>query len=166
MRSLPPTHREAIRAIFLKRRSEYTTREAAQLLRLNLGEVLAWIKDGTLHVEHKRKRRQLGGPRHAMVPWKELASAALMRWTVMQIHDALGRDADRVLPRLLQPEELKAIRLPAYQVRLLETLAQNSGVNPEDYLCAALMNLETMGSPEEMERLLPGLRAAIEFPDV
>ncbi len=76
MPPLPPTHREAIREIFLKLRAEYTTREAANLLRIGLGELLAWTEDGRLHVEFKRKRRQLGGPRHSMVPWKELASAA------------------------------------------------------------------------------------------
>jgi hypothetical protein len=104
--AMPPprsTHRKAIRAIFLQRRAEYTTREAANLLRIGLGELLAWTENGRLHVEFKRKKRQLGGPRHSMVPWKELASAAMLRWTVVQIHDALGGEANGILPRLCRP---------------------------------------------------------------
>lgn len=128
--------------------------------------MLAWVEDGVLHAQRRRKRRQLGGPRHQLVTWKELASAALLRWSVLQVHDALGKDADRVLPRLLRPVELKAMRLPAYQVRLLETLAQNAGVPVEEYLCASLMHLETTGTLDEIERLLPGFTEAITFPDV
>jgi hypothetical protein len=166
MPPLPPTHREAIREIFLKRRSEYTTREAASLLRLGLGELIAWIENGTLHVESKRKRKQLGGPRHSLVPWKELASAAMLRWTVLQIHDALGSEANGVLPRLFRPAELKAVRLPEYQIRLLETLAQNKGVSLEQYICDALQAIEVAADPDTMEKLLPGFKEAVMFPDV
>lgn len=162
---LPPTHREAIRAIFLKRRSEYTTREAAQLLRMTLGDFLAMIANGTLDVEKRRKKRQLGGPRHSMVSWKELASAAMLRWTVMQIHDALGKDADRALPRLLHPVELKSVRLPRYQVELIERLARNGGVSVEEVVYTALLGVEATESHAEIERVLPGFTEAIEFPD-
>ena len=141
-------------------------REAASLLRLNLGEALAWVESGQLHVEHRRKRRQLGGPRQAMVKWNDLASAALLRWNVMQVHEALGHEANRVLPRLLRPVELKALRLPEYQVRLLETLAQDQGVSVDEYVYEALLHLETAGNPEELEKLLPGFREAMEFPGV
>lgn len=163
---LPPTHREAIRSIFLRRRPEYTAHEAAQLLRLNLGEFLASRENGILAVEVRRKRKQLGGPRHAMVSWNELASAAMLRWTVMQIHDALGRDAHGAIPRLLHPVELKGVRLPEYLIRLLETLAQNAGVTVEAYVYTALLSLETTTSTAEAERLVPGFTEAIRFPNV
>jgi hypothetical protein len=38
-----------------------------------------------------------GRPGEYLGPWTELASAAMLRWTVLQIHDALGREANRVL---------------------------------------------------------------------
>lgn len=139
--------------------------EAAQLLRLNVGEVRAWVVENSLHVEKRRKRRQLGGLRQAMIEWSELASAAMQRWTVVQIHDALGEEANRVLPRLFRPVELKALRLPEYQVRLLETLAQDRGVTVEEYVYEALLDLEVAGNPDELERLLPGFKEAIAFPD-
>lgn len=164
MPPLPPTHREAIREIFLRRRREYTTQQAASLLRLNLGEVLALIDRGVLHAEVRRKRRQLGGPRHSLIAWQELASAALVRWTVVQVHDALGEEANRVLPRLLRPVTLKELRLPEYQVRLLESLAKNDGVTIEEYIYRALLHLEVAADPEMVERLLPGFREAMEFP--
>lgn len=166
MSPLPPTHREAIREIFLRRRAEYTTNEAAQLLRLGLGEMLALIEDGTLHAEVKRKRRQLGGPRHSLMPWNELASAAMVRWTVVQIYDALGTEASAALPSHFRPVELKAVRLPEYQLRLLETLAQNEGVSLEQYVYDALLSVEVAGDPDAMEKLLPGFTEAIRFPDV
>lgn len=166
MPPLPPTHREAIREIFLKRRAEYTTYEAAQLLRLGLGEMLSLIENGTLHADVRRKHRQLGGPRHALMPWSELASAAMLRWSILQIHDALGSEANAVLPRLFRPAELKRVRLPEYQVRLLETLAQNAGVDLNEYIYGALLGLEVAADPETMEKLLPGFTEAIRFPDV
>lgn len=163
---LGPAHREAIREIFLRRRFEYSAREAARLLRLTLGEFLAWQEVGQLNVVRRRKRKQLGGPRHPMVSWQELASAAMLRWTVMEIHDALGKDADRVMPRLLRPSELKAVRLPEYQLRLLEELARRAGVTVEEYLYEALLDLETSHPAEEIEKLLPGFTDAMKFPDV
>lgn len=90
----------------------------------------------------------------------------MLRWTIVQIHDALGAEANRVLPRLFRPVALKSIRLPEYQVRLLETLAQDAGVSLEEYVFASLLNLEAVGTPEEIERLLPGYIEAITFPDV
>jgi hypothetical protein len=166
MPPLPNTHREAIREIFLRRRSEYTTKEAASLLRLGLGDVLNLIENGTLHADVKRKRRQLGGPRHSLISWNELASAAMLRWTVLQIHDALGEAANRTLPRLFRPAELKKVRLPEYQVRLLETLAQNKGVSLDEYIYDALLSLEVAADPDVMEKLLPGFNEAMRFPDV
>jgi hypothetical protein len=166
MHRLAPTHREAIREIFLRRRFEYTTHEVARLLRLNVGEVLALINAGTLAAEERRKRKQLGGPRHALIEWKELASAAMLRWTVVEIHDALGSEANRVLPRLLRPVTLKSLRLPEYQVRLIETLAQDAGVTLEEFVYGALLNLEVAGNPEDIEKLLPGFKEAMQFPDV
>ncbi|HYK04024.1 MAG TPA: hypothetical protein VE974_19880 [Thermoanaerobaculia bacterium] len=165
-RPLPPTHRDAIREIFLRRRIEYSTKDVARLLRLNLGEVLAMIESGELHADVRRKRKQLGGPRLAWITWNELASTALLRWTVVQVHDALGKQANRVLPRLLRPVALKSLRLPEYQVRLLETLAREAGVSLEEFVFTSLVNLETFGTPEEIERLLPGYIEAIRFPDV
>jgi len=98
--------------------------------------------------------------------WQELASAAMLRWTVMQIHDALGKDANATLPSLLRPVELKGLRLPTYQLRLLEVLAQRDGVSVEEYLHMALLGLETAASAQEIEELVPGIAAALAYPDV
>lgn len=159
-------HHEAIREIFLRRRSEYTTPEAAQLLRTTRENFLAWIAAGVLDVQARGRRRQLGGERHAVVRWNELASAAMLRWTVMEIHDALGEDAARVLPRLLRPVELQSVRLPEYQMQLLEVLARKERITVEGYLYTALLGLETAASHAEIERTLPGFTEAIQFPNV
>lgn len=101
-----------------------------------------------------------------MVSWEELASAALVRWTVMEIHDALGEDANHVLPRLLRPVAIQSLRLPEYQVRLFESLAKRDGVTMEEYIFNALLNVETACDPEEIERLLPGFHEAMAFPGI
>lgn len=162
MRKTPGSEREAIRTIFLRKRIEYTTQEAAQLLRVNLGDVLRWIEEGTLHVEWKRKRRQLGGPRNAILPWSELATAAMRRWTVHRIAEALGRDVARVLPQLLRPAE-RTYSLPEYQVRLLEALALERGQSASEYLSAVLRTVEAMMPPERTERMVPGISDALAF---
>ena len=164
IRPLPPTHREAIRAIFLRRRVEYTTNEAAQLLRLTVGNLLAAIESSVLHVVRRRKRRQLGGRRKDLVTWNELASVAMLRWTPMDIYNALGKEAATTLPRLLRPVELKDIRLPEYLMRLIEHLAQRERVTVEEYLYTKLLALEADVSPAEIEQL-PGVREAISYPD-
>lgn len=166
MSKLPSTHRSAIREIFLRRRSEYTTPEAAQLLRMTHDDFLAWRTAGVLDVEARGRRRQLGDERRAVMRWNELASAAMLRWTVMEIHDALGDDAARVLPRLLRPVELQSVRLPEYQRRLLDVLARKERITVEGYLYTALLGLETAASPAEIERMLPGFTEAIQFPNV
>jgi hypothetical protein len=136
------------------------------LLRLTVGEFLSWTDAGRLDVKRRRKRKQLSGPRRELVSWEELASAATVRWTVMEIHDALGDEANRVLPRLLRPVELKSLRLPEYLVRLLESLATNEGVSVEEYLYTAMLDLEVAGDPDPLESLLPGFKEAMRFPGV
>jgi len=89
----------------------------------------------------------------------------MVRWSVMEIHDALDKEAHRVLPRLLRPVELKSVRLPEYQVRLLETLAQRAGVSVEAYVYNALLSVETAASPDAIERVLPGFCEAVHFPN-
>lgn len=165
-RIVPPAHRAAIRQIFLQRRPEYTPQQLATLLRMNLGEVLTLIHHDVLHAEVKRKKKQLGGARHTLIAWSEVASYAMVRWTVMQIHDALGEHAQHVLPRLLWPQEVEAVRLPLYQVRLLESLAARDGVSIEEFLFGSLLHLETTVGLDEIERLLPGYGEAMEFPHV
>lgn len=163
-RPLSPAHRAAIREIFLRRRAEYTPQQLATLLRLNLGEVLTLIDRGILHAEVRRKRRQLGGLRRSLIAWNEVASYAMIRWTVMQIHDALGKDAAAVLPSLLRPVEIRSIRLPEYMVRLLEALAARGGVSLEEFIYSSLLHLETTGTAAEIESMVPGYSEAMEFP--
>jgi hypothetical protein len=53
--------------------------------------------------------------------------------------------------------ELKALRLPEYQVRLLETLAQDQGVSVDEYVYEALLHLERQSVTASAETLaLPG----------
>lgn len=154
---------EAIRHIFLHRRSEYSPREAASLLGLTAPELRSWIDSGRLEIERRPSRARAGAPR-GVVSWQELASAALLRWTVLRIHDALGDDAGRVLPRLLRPVELGPLRFPEYQLRLIEIHAEAERASVEDYVHSQLLSVEVAADPDAIERLVPGFREAIAFP--
>lgn len=162
---LPISEREAIRELFLKRRREYSMKDAARLLGLTMSDAIAWVKGGSLHVERRRGRKQLGGISKEFVTWKDLASAALLRWTVMQIHDALADEANHVLPPLLRPVELVGIQLPAYQVKLLQMLANRAGVMMDEFIHEALLSVEVECSIEDFEQMLPGFTEAITFPE-
>lgn len=161
-RPLPPTQREAIRDLFLHRQRVYTTAQAATVLRLTVTDIEEMIEDGKIQAEYRKKNRQLGGRRQLMIRWTDLVRATMRHWTAVQVHDALGDRAKDWLPRLLWPEELN-VRLPLYQVRLLEALAQDSGVTLESYLHRYLGNLAT--SPAQAERLVPDFNKAVAFPE-
>jgi hypothetical protein len=161
---LRPTDRLALRELFLRRRIEYTTHDAARLLRLNLGEVLAMIETGKIHAETRRKRRQLGGCREALILWPDLAAAALRQWTPVQVFDALGERAREILPDLFRPVALRNVRLPAYQVRFLEAIARDSRVTLEACIYAAIHATVASGDPKAIDRLVPGAWEAISFP--
>ena len=88
----------------------------------------------------------------------------MLRWTPMDIYDALGKEAATTLPRLLRPVELKGVRVPEYLVRLIEYLAQRERVTVEEYVYTKLLALEADVSPDEIEQL-PGVREAISYPD-
>ncbi len=94
--------------------------------------------------------------------WRQLACIALRRWTLAEIHDALGDDAATVLPPLLMLRSL-TVRLPEYLVRALETIAAEDGTTVEGCLEGELMDFAgTIAS--RIETAIPGFRRAYLFP--
>ena len=163
MRRLHDSDREAIVAIFLQRRIEYTVADAAQLLRVNIGDVMREIEQGTIAAELRRKRRQLGGPRHALMPWSELAAAAMRKWGLHRINAALGERAPEVIPELLLLTDL-SVALPEYQVRVLGALARKRGESVSECLSRTLSGMFAMMPPASIDALVPGATEAAVFP--
>lgn len=94
--------------------------------------------------------------------WRQVALIALRRWTLVEIHDALGDDAASILPPLLSLRTL-TVRLPEYLVQALETAAAADNTTVEDWLSRELVDFAGT-VVEQMETILPGFRLAYLFP--
>jgi len=94
--------------------------------------------------------------------WRQLVSLALEQWTLADIFDALGADAQQVLPPLLTLRPI-TVRLPEYVVRALETLATARGTTVDHYLYGELIDFASTASMS-VGLTIPGYRQAYLFP--
>jgi hypothetical protein len=86
----------------------------------------------------------------------------MRRWTLADIHDALGADAATVLPPLLSLRAV-TVRLPEYMVRALETVAVEEGMTLDGALHGELIDFAgTMAA--RIEKKVPGFRRAYFYP--
>jgi len=154
MRRAPHADHERIRALFLDRGESYRLSEAARLL---------GVSPGTLRREAEADDREAyrssGSWRFT---WRQVAYIALRRWTLSQIHEALGSDATSVLPPLLALQPL-TVHLPAYLLRAMEQSAATDQTTIDDWLYLELVDFAgTVAS--WMESAVPGFRRAYFFP--
>lgn len=146
--------KERIRNLFLQRQEFYTLRQAAEVLGLTRH---ALIREAVLD---RRDAYQVGS--RWRFTWRQVAYVALRRWTLGEIHDALGPAAESVLPPLLSLRPL-TVALPEYIVRALETLASDHATTVDEYLHRELIDFA--GSvASQVERRIPGYRRAYLFP--
>ncbi|HWW61651.1 MAG TPA: hypothetical protein VN181_09805, partial [Thermoanaerobaculia bacterium] len=95
--------------------------------------------------------------------WRQVGYMALRRWSLRDVHAALGPAADRVLPPLLALRSV-TITLPEYIVRALETLASDRGTTVDEYLLSELVDFSGT-VVVQVERRIPGHRHAYLFPE-
>lgn len=154
MRRAAHADHEGIRALFLDRQEAYTLAHAARLL---------GVSGGTLRREAEADDREAYRAHDAWCfSWRQVALIALRRWTLSQVHDALGPDAATVLPPLLSLCTL-TVRLPEYLVRAVEQAAGEEGTTVDDWLHNELIDFAS-GVVHRMERVYPGFRRAYFFP--
>lgn len=143
-----------IRLLFLQRRPSYRLSEAARLLGMTRG---------ALQREAERDDREayrING--RWRFTWRQVAFIAFRRWTLADIHEALGADAPRVLPPLLSLRSV-TVRLPEYLVRAIEVSAATEDRTVDDWLHRELVDFAgTLATT--MERRIPGFRHAYLFP--
>ena len=84
---------ERIRRLFLHRQDVYTLRESAELLDMSRGTL---IREASLD----RPDAYRVGNRWRFT-WRQLVYVALRRWSLGEIHAALGSEASAVLPHYL-----------------------------------------------------------------
>lgn len=147
-----------IRRIFLQRREDYSPMDAGKLLSMRWGEIVRRIELGELDATKNGSDYR--------VPWEAVADLALRTWTLEVIYDALGTDADAVLPPLLRVEEMR-VQLPVYLIRLMKHLADGKDVSLDEFMRAELhdfANAMRIVTPE-LDDELPGFAEAMFFPD-
>jgi hypothetical protein len=143
-----------IRSVFLGRKESYSLAEGARLL---------GIAPATLRREAEDDKREeyRSGDRWRF-SWRQLACIALRRWTLADVQDALGTDADAALPPLLTLRTV-TLKLPAFIVCTLETIASRNRTTPDACLHQELMDFAGVWA-DDMEATHPGFRRAYLFP--
>lgn len=159
MAGLTSRQRWQIRRIFLQRRDEYSPTEAAKVLGVPRAEIIEGIEAGEIDAS-KVERVEY------RLRWRTVAALAITKWREEDIYDALGPQADRVLPALMRVETL-TVSIPAYALRMLEWQAAQRGVSVDEQLRPLLhdiANAQLLESPE-IDTAIPGFREAVLFPD-
>jgi hypothetical protein len=152
---LGTTSKQSIQTLFLQPAESYGLREVARLtdmpLRRLRREVAASYRDAEKVVGTWR------------LTWRQAVCVAMERWTLAEIHDALGCDAAAVLPPLLAPRAV-TVRLPEYVVLALETVAAENGTTLDGALHGELIDFAGTVA-RRMDTVIPGFRRAYLFPD-
>jgi len=153
MRHAVHADHDRIRAFFLKRQKWYTLTETARLLGVSASTVRREAE-----ADDRNAYQADGAWRFT---WRQVAYLALRRWTLAQVHEALGPAASSLPPLLaLQPI---TIHLPAYLVRAIEQTAADEQTSMDDWLNQELIDFAS-GMVHRMERIVPGFRRAYLFP--
>jgi hypothetical protein len=109
---------EKIRQLFLHPRPTYRVAEAAALLGVGWREVRGWLEAGELAA--------VDGDSGLVVPWAELVSFGMERWSQEVVEAALGTELGTALPQLVRLWGL-AVRLPRMHIVALDHLASSEG---------------------------------------
>lgn len=143
-----------IRELFLQRKPSYRLSEAGRLLGMTRKQL-----EHEARADHEDAYRANGRWRFT---WRQVAYIAFRRWSLADIHDALGPDATAVLPPLLGLRAV-TVRLPEFLVRAIEVSAANDETTVDDWLHQELIDFAGTVAGN-MERAIPGFRRAYFFP--
>lgn len=151
---MPIGQRQRIRTVFLRPEESYALRHAARLLGMPVATLRRDVRAG-----HHDAQKQRG---KWFLTWRQIALFAFGRWSLADIHRALGADAAHVLPPLLTLRPV-TVRLPEYILRALELMAADERRTVDDVLIYELAELAGTVA-DEMEPRIPGFRQAYLFP--
>ncbi len=143
-----------IRELFLQRKPSYRLNEAGRLLGMTRGRLEREAR------ADQEDAYRVNGRWH--FTWRQVAYLALRRWSLGDIHEALGADAAAVLPPLLAMRTI-SVRLPEYLVRAIEHSAASDDTRVDDWLHHELIDFAGTVA-DRMERAVPGFRRAYFYP--
>lgn len=152
---LIPDVAEHIRAIFLHREPYVTKKEAAALLGWSFGQLKLAITEGDIET--------YGTCRGVRIPLAEVAAIARERWQPAMIEEALGADAAAILPAPLWTRTI-TVRLPRYQVAVLDHFAQKEGVTVDAIVARRLDGLMSEHS-EDLAGVIEDFGVALNWPE-
>jgi hypothetical protein len=152
---LESTVTDRIRHIFLHQRPHVSISVAAELLGWTHRDMTAAIAAGEIVL----METQLG----KWVWREELMAKALELWTREHIEEALGVEAEAVLPHAVRLVELRA-RIPRYQLSMLTYFAEQRQSTVSHVLTRELEGIASEHA-EELSAAVPGFKAALAWPD-
>ena len=138
------TQRERIRVVFLQPAESYCLPDAARLTETPVRGLRREV------AANRRDAAKVAGKWR--FTWRQVAYLAMERWTLAEIHDALGADAEAVLPPLLALRTV-TVRLPEYVIQGLETAASDKGAALDDYLYGELIDFDVLPNSGPAARL-------------
>lgn len=145
---------EHIRELFLNRQPSYRLSEAARLLGMTRG-----VLEREAKADDESAYRADGRWRFT---WRQVAHLAFRRWSLAEIHEALGAEATSVLPPLLTLRAV-TIHLPEFLARAIEVSAAADDMTVDDWLHRELVDFASTVI-DRMERAVPGYRRAYFYP--
>jgi hypothetical protein len=146
---------DRIRTIFLHQRPHVSIAEATVLLGWSRGEMSQAIAAGEVEVTSTYLGKWL---------WREeLMAKALELWSPEIIEDALGADADGVLPEAVRLIDLH-VRLPRHHVAMLAALAERDGSSVGSVLARELDGIASAHAAE-LSWAVVGFADALAWPD-
>jgi hypothetical protein len=154
MSASAPADTPHIRELFLQRKASYRLSEAGRLLSMTRKQL-----EREARADREEAYRTNGRWRFT---WRQVACLAFRRWSLAEIHEALGCDAARTLPPLLKLRNI-TVRLPEYLVLAIEHEAASGDTTVDDWLYHELMDFAG-NIATHMDRVIPGFRRAYLFP--
>jgi hypothetical protein len=144
-----------IRAIFLHHEPRVTIGAAARMLGWTRAELNAAVRDGDVEA--------IATPSGKMIDLPELELQALQLWSLNMIEDALGPDAEFVMPPAVRTQSY-TIRLPRYQIAPLKVLAEDCHESVDTMVIRMFEELVDLNK-ERLSPLVPGLAEASRWPE-
>lgn len=146
---------ERIRTIFLHQRPHVSIAEATALLGWTRREMSDAIRAGEVEVSKTSVGEWM---------WREeLIAKALETWSLEAIEEALGPDAERVLPPSTRLTDLH-VRIPRYHAAMLEHMAERDHTTVSTVLTRELDGVASSNA-EELSWSVGGFDAAMHWPD-
>lgn len=146
---------DRIRTIFLQRRPRVTIAEARLLLGWSKAEMSRAVGAGEIEIDSASSGEAISR--------EELIAKALEIWTPDAIEDALGADAEAVLPVGMRLTDVH-VRLPRHQVAMLEHFAARDHSTISGVLARELDAIASAHT-HDLSRAIDGFADALAWPD-